>query len=160
MDKRELYLSLGSNLGDRRANLLEAVRQLDEGLAVPHGALSDLLAFPSWGFAGAEFLNCAVRYDLPDAGQDPLLHARAILALAKGIESRMGREPSAATPDGPRTYQDRPIDIDILLYGNLRLQDPLLTIPHKWMMDREFVLVPLRQVASGRLRAQNPGLFA
>ena len=67
MDKRELYLSLGSNQGDRSANLLQAVRMLDEGLKMPHSALSGLLAFPSWGFEGPEFLNCAVRYELPDA---------------------------------------------------------------------------------------------
>ena len=160
MDKRELYLSLGSNQGDRSANLLQAVRKLDEGLKMPHSALSGLLEFPSWGFEGPEFLNCAVRYDLPDAGQDPVLHAYAILDLAKRIEAEMGREPEEPSPEGPRVYHDRPIDIDILLYGDLSMDEPRLTIPHKLMMYRGFVLVPLRQVASPRLRAQIPGIFA
>ena len=160
MDKRELYLSLGSNQGDRSANLLQAVRKLDEGLKMPHSALSGLLAFPSCGFEGPEFLNCAVRYDLPDAGQDSVLHAYAILDLAKRIEAEMGREPEDPSPEGPRVYHDRPIDIDILLYGDLTMNEPRLTIPHKLMMYRGFVLVPLRQVASPRLRAQIPGIFA
>ena len=160
MDKRELYLSLGSNQGDRSANLLQAVRMLDEGLKMPHSALSGLLAFPSWGFEGPEFLNCAIRYDLPDAGQDPVLHAYAILDLAKRIEAEMGREAEVVPPEGPRVYHDRPIDIDILLYGDLTMDEPRLTIPHKLMMYRGFVLVPLRQVASPRLRAQIPGIFA
>ena len=133
---------------------------LDEGLKMPHSALSGLLAFPSWGFEGPEFLNGAVRYELPDAGQDPVLHAYAILDLAKRIEAEMGREPEEPSPEGPRVYHDRPIDIDILLYGDLSMDEPRLTIPHKLMMYRGFVLVPLRQVASPRLRAQIPGIFA
>ena len=161
MDKRELYLSLGSNQGDRSANILQAVRMLDEGLKMPHSALSGLLAFPSWGFNGAEFLNCVVRYDLPAAGQDLRLHAYSILDLAKRIEAQMGRLPDPADElSGERIYHDRPIDIDILLYGDLNMDEPRLTVPHKLMMARGFVLVPLRQVATAHLRAQIPGIFA
>ena len=159
MQTRELYLSLGSNQGDRAANLQQAVRMLDEGLKVPHGALSEFLSFPSWGFDGAEFLNCAVRYDLPQAGQDPALHALAILDLAKTIEKALGRIPEPVLPDGGRAYQDRPIDIDLLVYGSLKMDTPRLTLPHKLMGVRDFVLVPLRQIASENLLAQFPGLF-
>ncbi len=160
MEKRELYLSLGSNLGDRAANLYEAVRRLDEGLKMPHSAFSDLLPFPTWGFAGPDFLNCVVRYEIPQAGQDPVLFAYAVLDLAKRIEAEMGRRPEEDGLDGLRVYHSRPIDIDILFYGDLKLDEPRLTIPHKMMTFRDFVLVPLRQVASPALRAQNPGLFA
>lgn len=159
MQTRELYLSLGSNQGNRAANLRQAVRLLDEGLQVPHSALSEFLSFPSWGFDGADFLNCAVRYDLPQAGQDPALHALAILDLAKAIEKALGRTPEPVLPDGGRAYQDRPIDIDLLVYGSLKLDTPRLTLPHKLMDVRDFVLVPLRQIASENLLAQFPGLF-
>ena len=159
MQTRELYLSLGSNQGDRAANLQQAVRMLDEGFKVPHSALSEFLSFPSWGFDGADFLNCAVRYDLPEAGQDPALHALAILNLAKAIEKALGRSPEPVLPDGARAYQDRPIDIDLLVYGTLKMDTPRLTLPHKLMEVRDFVLTPLRQVASESLLAQFPGLF-
>ena len=159
MQTRELYLSLGSNQGDRAANLQQAVRMLDEGLKVPHSALSEFLSFPSWGFDGADFLNCAVRYDLPQAGQDPELHALAILDLAKAIEKALGRSPEPVLPDGARAYQDRPIDIDLLAYGTLKMDTPRLTLPHKLMEVRDFVLTPLRQIASENLLAQFPGLF-
>ena len=158
MDTWELYLSLGSNQGDRSARLSAAVDALDEGLKIPHSALSDFLAFPSWGFDGADFLNCAVRYDIPQAGQDPRLFAYSVLSLAKDIEARFGRSLKEPGP-GSRTYQDRPIDIDILLYGDWKMDEPRLTVPHMLMTVREFVLAPLRQVASPALLAHNPGLF-
>ena len=159
MQKTELYLSLGSNEGDRAANLLRAVRMLDEGLQMPHSALSELLPFPSWGFDGADFLNLAVRYDLPQAGQDPELHALAILDLAKRIEAQLGRVGEPVFPDGRRHYLDRPIDIDLLCYGALRMDTDRLSLPHKLMGVRDFVLVPLRQVATSSLTALIPGLF-
>ena len=156
-----LYLSLGSNQGDRRENILEAVRRLDEGLKIPHSALSRLLAFPSWGFSGAPFLNAAVRYDIPAAGQDLRLHALSVLTLAKEIETRMGRRrEDLFDAAGKRVYRDRPIDIDILFYGPLRTEDPVLTVPHPLIGERDFVKVPLREVAAPELRSAFPEIFA
>ena len=161
MKKHGLYLSIGSNRGDRRKNILEAVRMLDEGLRVRHAALSGLSEFPSWGFDGADFLNCAVRYDIPAAGQDMRLHARAVLGLAKEIESRLGRTREILFDEaGNRIYRDRPIDIDILFYGPLRMDEPSLTIPHKLIGERDFVKIPLREVAMPDIRSAFPELFA
>ena len=156
-----LYLSLGSNQGDRRENILEAVQRLDEGLKVPHSAFSRLLAFPSWGFSGVDFLNAAVRYDIPAAGQDLRLHALAVLALAKEIENRMGRRQEVVFDGtGKRIYRDRPIDIDILFYGPLRREDSVLTVPHPLIGERDFVKVPLQEVATPELRSSFPEIFA
>ena len=156
-----LYLSLGSNQGDRRYYILEAVRMLDEGLGMPHSALSRLLEFPSWGFAGADFLNCAVRYDIPAAGQDLRLHARSVLALAKEIENSLGRRQEVVFDSvGKRIYRDRPIDIDILFYGMLRLDEPDLTIPHKLISERDFVKIPLRDVSLPDIQSAFPEIFA
>ena len=161
MERTQLHLALGSNQGDRETNLLRAVEALDEGLGVRHSALSAFRTYPAWGFDGAAFLNGTVRYEIPQAGQDPQLFALAVLDLAKSIERSLGRTGEAETDaSGQRVYHDRPIDIDILLYGDLSMDEPRLTIPHKLMMYRGFVLVPLRQVASPRLRAQIPGIFA
>ena len=59
----KVYLSLGSNLGDRRANILSAVGELDRSLGRPHSAISSLIETSSWGFEGADFINCAVLYE-------------------------------------------------------------------------------------------------
>ena len=156
-----LYLSLGSNQGDRRHNILEAVRMLDEGLNMSHSTLSGLLEFPSWGFDGADFLNCAVRYDIPAAGQDLRLHARAVLRLAKAIEKRLGRcQECICDVEGRRIYQDRPIDIDILFYGPLQMDSAELTVPHKLIGERDFVKVPLQEIATPEIRSLFPEIFA
>lgn len=156
-----LYLSLGSNQGDRRYYIQEAIRMLDEGLKMQHSAISSLLEFSSWGFDGADFLNCVVRYDIPSVGQDLLLHARAVLGLAKEIEHRLGRRQGIAFDStGKRVYQDRPIDIDILFVGDLRVNEPLLTIPHKLIRERDFVKVPLQEVATPEIRSVFPEIFA
>ena len=156
-----LYLSLGSNQGDRRHNILEAVRMLDERLGMPHSALSRLLEFPSWGFAGSDFLNCVVRYDIPAAGQDLRLHAQSVLALAKEIENSLGRRQDVVfDTEGRRIYRDRPIDIDILFYGPLRMDSAVLTIPHKLIRERDFVKIPLQEVAEPDIRSAFPEIFA
>lgn len=138
----ELYLSIGSNLGDRKALILEAISALDAALGA-HLRLSSFFESKSWGFMGNDFLNVAVCYETS-------IPALYILHLCKDIEQRMGREISAPRYDaeGKRIYSNRPIDIDIILYGNLRIDTPELTIPHPRMHERDFVMVPLSEIKS------------
>jgi 2-amino-4-hydroxy-6-hydroxymethyldihydropteridine diphosphokinase len=135
MRKKEFFLGLGSNLGQRRANLARAVRLLER--------------------AGVEVLAASVvfRTEPVDLRDQPWFDNQVIkvrtpltpyelLMLAKKIESRMKRTPAA--PRGPRT-----IDIDILLAGGTVLDTPSLVIPHPRLALRKFVLVPLLQIAPG-----------
>ena len=143
-----VYFSLGSNLGDRRKNILEAVRLMGERFSEMEGAdcrpvaLSSLIETEPWGFESEDkFLNCAVRFDLNSSPHD-------ILKTVKSIERRLGRETSPPQYDteGRRIYSSRPIDIDILLYGNETLNTPDLIIPHPRIQERDFVLMPLREI--------------
>lgn len=139
MSRERLYLSLGSNIGDRSSNLTAAIGRLDEMIG-PHSALSSFIETKSWGFHGGDFMNCAAMYetDLP-----PL----RILEICKEIERDMGRrETPEYSPDGVRIYHDRIIDIDILLYGERRIDSPELRIPHPLMHEREFVMIPLKEI--------------
>ena len=149
MKHLELYLGLGSNDVRKEYWMDRAIELITSSLAMPYTALSDKIVTKSWGFDGPDFLNCVVRYDIPDAGQDPELHARALLHIFQDIERQLGRtQKTTLGPDGRPVYHDRTIDIDILLYGDLHLVSPDLTIPHPLMHQRDFVMIPLRQVLS------------
>ena len=140
MKQRDVYLSLGSNLGDRRANIDEALRRLDKAVGRPYDALSSIIETPAWGFDGPAFLNCVVRYRTARRPE-------TLLKICKRIERAMGRrgEPEYDA-EGRRIYHDRPIDIDILLYGEERVDEPDLQIPHPLMEQRDFVMRPLREI--------------
>ena len=140
MKQRDVYLSLGSNLGDRRANIDEALRRLDKAVGRPYDALSSIIETPSWGFDGPDFLNCVVRYRTARRPE-------TLLKICKRIERAMGRrgEPEYDT-EGRRIYRDRPIDIDILLCGDERVDTPELQIPHPLMHERDFVMRPLAEI--------------
>ena len=140
-----LYLSLGSNLGDRKANLEKAVSLLEERLGAPAAAVSSMLETEPWGYESANpFLNACVRFDLDE--QATRARAREILAVCKGIENDMGRI-QRAPGEG---YKDRIIDIDILLFGRLRMKTKTLTIPHPLMKQRDFVMIPLKEITEDR----------
>ena len=143
-----VYFSLGSNMGDRRASILEAVRLMGETFSAAEGVLREPVAMSSlvetepWGFESENlFLNCAVRFDLGLAPHD-------VLRAVKGVERRLGRDslPPRYDNEGRRIYMSRPIDIDILLYGSLEIDTPELTVPHPRMYERDFVLIPLREI--------------
>ncbi|MGN1226167.1 MAG: 2-amino-4-hydroxy-6-hydroxymethyldihydropteridine diphosphokinase [Candidatus Cryptobacteroides sp.] len=142
MKSRELYLSIGSNLGDRKANLLKAVEMLDESLG-EHQRLSSIVETKSWGFVGADFLNLAVMY-VTD------LDAEQILRICKEVEKKIGREEEGMKWDeqGRRVYADRLIDVDILLLGEEKIYTESLTIPHPRMWERDFVIKPLKEIIS------------
>jgi 2-amino-4-hydroxy-6-hydroxymethyldihydropteridine diphosphokinase len=125
------YLSLGSNLGNREDNLDMGLKLLSERMRM--GKVSSIYDTEPLGNTGQpRFLNlaCEVFTRLTPEG---------LLALAKGIERKMGRRGKSGEP--------RPIDIDILLYGDEVVEKPDLVIPHPSMAARSFVLVPLAEIA-------------
>ena len=149
-DKVRLYLGLGSNQGDREQNIEHAVAMLNVELKTPYRAISSLIETEPWGFDSDEkFMNAVVLYelDLPD-GYNAEAEGLMILEICKDIERRMGRTGEPQYDEkGERVYTDRPIDIDILLFGDNRIDCPELTVPHKLMYERDFVMIPLREIA-------------
>ena len=140
MKAQDVYLSLGSNQGDRQARIDEALRRLDKAVGRPYDALSSVIETPACGFDGPPFLNCVVRYRTARRPE-------TLLKICKRIERAMGRRGAPEYgADGRRIYRDRPIDIDILLYGDLSVETPELTIPHPLMREREFVMRPLAEI--------------
>ncbi|GAC1334394.1 MAG: 2-amino-4-hydroxy-6-hydroxymethyldihydropteridine diphosphokinase [Beijerinckiaceae bacterium] len=127
-------LGLGSNLGDRAANVRCALRELEEGGIARITARSSLWRTPPWGnIEQAEFANlCALA--------QTHLSPPSLLAAIKAIEKRLGR--TGGIRWGPRI-----IDIDILFYDDLRSDDAELTLPHRELFRRAFVLVPLAEIA-------------
>ncbi len=148
-EKVRLYLSLGSNQGDRRQNIENAISMLNIELKTPYTAVSSFIETEPWGFECEDkFINAAVLYelDLPE-GYNAEAEGLMILEKCKDIERRMGR---AGGPqydeDGKRIYSSRPIDIDILLLGDSRIDCEELTVPHKLMYERDFVMIPLNEI--------------
>ena len=147
----DLYLSLGSNQGDRAANIENAISLLNIELKMPYKAVSSLLETEPWGFESEQkFLNAAVHYQLQlKEGYNPEAEALMILEICKDIERRLGRKEGLEYNEaGERIYHNRPIDIDILLFGEHRIDCPELTIPHKLMYERDFVMIPLKEIFS------------
>lgn len=130
--KHVIYLALGSNLGDRLANLRQALGYLPPAVEVVAG--STVYETPPWGYLEQPpFYNQVVR-----AVTD--LSPQALLAYLKEIEQRQGRTETVR-------FGPRPIDIDILFYDDLELETPQLGIPHPRMEGRAFVWVPLAEIA-------------
>jgi 2-amino-4-hydroxy-6-hydroxymethyldihydropteridine diphosphokinase len=128
------YLGLGSNLGDRLANLQSAVDALGATAGTDVAAVSRVYeTAPVGGPPQDAYLNAVVAIDTE-------LDPHALLARAQRIERDARRV--RAERWGPRT-----LDVDVLLYDDARLADPDLTVPHPRMWERGFVLAPLRDVA-------------
>jgi 2-amino-4-hydroxy-6-hydroxymethyldihydropteridine diphosphokinase len=129
-----VFLSLGSNIGDRKSNIKKAIELLkDEGIKI--GRLSKIIETkPQGGPPQPKFLNAviSIRTELPPRG---------LLKTIKRIEKKMGRFKGVRF--GPRV-----IDLDILLYGDLKLKSKQLEIPHPRMWERQFVLRPLYSLIS------------
>ena len=145
----KLYLSLGSNQGDREHNIEAALSLLNIELKTPYKAVSSLYETEPWGFESEyKFINAAVLYELQlPKGFNPEAEGLMILEICKSIERRLGRtgNPQYNTK-GERIYTSRPIDIDILLLGDYQVDCEELTIPHKLMYERDFVMKPLNEI--------------
>ena len=155
-----VYLGLGSNQGDRRQNLMRALELLDQGFGRPYEALSGMVETEAWGFEGAAFLNACVLYRIGRKGS-PEKHGHEILSLCKAVERALGRTDAPEfDADGRRVYHDRAIDIDILFYGKERIDCEDLQVPHPLIAQRDFVKIPLAEIAKPSLKAAFPELFA
>ena len=149
MERVDLYLSLGSNQGDRQHNIENALSLLNIELKTPYKAVSSFIETEPWGFESDDkFLNAAVHYELSlTKGYNPEAEGLMILEICKSVEKRLGRtEGPEYDENGNRIYRSRPIDIDILLFGDNRIDCPELTIPHKLMWERDFVMIPLKEI--------------
>lgn len=132
MRKQPLCLSLGTNLGDRQANIDRAVSELDKVFG-SRIAMTPVMETKAVGFNGADFLNCLVVYR---SARKP----ERILQICKDIEKKMGRPSDLEyNPAGERVYHDRIIDIDILTYGSIHMDSPSLRIPHPQIETRPFI---------------------
>lgn len=130
-DCPSVYLALGTNLGDRKVNLARALELLGDQLNIIR--ISSIYETAPWGVLDQpDFLNLVLE---AKTSLDP----QGLLAFAKKIEQEMGREKTVR-------YGPRLIDVDILLYGDLIVQTPDLTIPHPRMRERAFVMVPLCEI--------------
>ena len=130
-----LYLGLGSNLGDKQQNIAMAVEKIEE--LIGHVECQSALHITEpWGFQSDNmFVNAAVKCVT-------ILSPHEVLEKTKDIERQMGR--TTKSVDG--TYKDRIIDIDILLYDDMEINDPDLVIPHPLMHQRDFVMKPLNEI--------------
>ena len=149
MVKVDLYLGLGSNQGDRAQNIEHAVSMLNMELKRSYKAISSFVETDPWGFdTDSKFVNAVVLYELElPEGYNPEAQGLMILEICKDIERRMGRTGVPRYDErGERIYEDRPIDIDILIFGDNEIDCPELTVPHKLMYERDFVMVPLREI--------------
>ena len=131
----EVFIALGGNVGDRRKNMQAALAALEKG-PVRVVARSRIYEAESWGpVPQGKYYDCVVwgKTSLPP---------RALLRELNKIEARLGRNRTREIRYGPRT-----IDLDILLYGRLRIKTAELEVPHRLMLKRAFVLVPLAEIA-------------
>ncbi len=131
---RDVYLGLGSNLGDKRAHIGRTVELLGE-IGQVHQVSSLFKTEPAGNLDQDWFLNCAVEIETA-------LHPRQLLAATLAIERKLKRV--RKIKDGPRT-----IDIDILFYGRCLVDESGLVIPHPRLHQRLFVLAPLQQICPG-----------
>lgn len=130
------HIGLGANIGDPQAQVRDAMDAIDALAHVRVTARSPLYLTPPWGGVDQpDFVNAVVALETT-------LSPHGLLAVLRNIELRAGRR-----RDGPR-WGPRPLDLDLLLYGQLVLEGEDLHIPHARLADRAFVLLPLADVAA------------
>ena len=130
-----VYLGLGSNLGNKEQHITTAVKHLEQRVGKVR-RLSSLLKTEPWGFTSPHsFVNAAVSIDT-------ILSPHEVLEATQQIERDMGREQKSMNGE----YHDRIIDIDILLYDDMEINEKDLIIPHPLMHQRDFVMIPLREI--------------
>ena len=130
-----VYLGLGSNIGNRKRMIAQAIENINKqvGVVVRQSALYET---KPWGFESPnDFINAAICCETE-------LAPRALMRKLQSIEQQMGRVGKTIGEQ----YQDRVIDIDILLYDDIKVNEPDLKIPHPYMREREFVMSPLKEI--------------
>jgi 2-amino-4-hydroxy-6-hydroxymethyldihydropteridine diphosphokinase len=138
----EALLALGGNVGNSRAILDRAIALLCDGIDVRLIARSSDYRTPPWGFKYQPyFVNLAIAVETT-------LGPRELLARAQTVELRLGRDRAHENRNGPRT-----VDIDIISYDEVTMDELNLTLPHPRLFERAFVLVPLAEIAGDRVIA-------
>ena len=144
--RHKVYLGLGSNLGDRNANLERSIALIQRVGEVVRR--SSFIETEPWGFQSKNaFLNAVILCETT-------LTPREVLKATQKIERELGKTKVHATRRKNSSlftlhsslYKDRPIDIDILLYDDLTIDEPDLKIPHPLMQQRDFVMIPLNEI--------------
>lgn len=142
----KVFLALGSNMGDRGENIRKAIEAVDALPCTSVDAVSGIMetdAAGNWDTTEERrsFLNCCVRLETTVPPQ-------RLLTMIEEIERKLGREGKGIRLNGKgeRIYSDRPIDIDILLYGKRRINTAALQVPHPRMQERDFVMIPLKEI--------------
>ena len=131
-----VFLGLGSNLGDREDNIQKAISLIGERVGTVLRQ-SSLIETEPWGFESEnKFLNGVILCETT-------LTPRQVLRKTQKIERDMGRKKKTVNS---QLYSDRPIDIDILLYDDITVDEPDLKIPHPLMQVRDFVMIPLQEL--------------
>lgn len=134
-----VYLSLGSNIGNRCETILKAIEKIKE-LVGNVDCQSALYETEPWGFSSENmFINAAVCCSTE-------LTPRQVLQTTQKIEQELGRVHKSINAE----YKDRIIDIDILLYDDWHIDEPDLKIPHPFMKERDFVMKPLNEILNKR----------
>ena len=136
----DIYIGVGSNLGDRRENILNGLNFINCHVTLTK--ISSIYESPPWGYkAQPPFLNCVCR------GVTSMT-PKSVLDLLKDAEKYLGRKPNIRW--GPRVF-----DADILFYGQLMMNESYLEIPHPRVPERAFVLVPLLEIAPNFIHPSN-----
>ncbi len=136
-----VYIGLGANLGNRASNIRKAIQLIGDKVGNVCRQSSFYESAP-WGFCSENrFLNAVVCCRTS-------LSPHQILTATQGIERELGRtEKTCLSESRQPVYHDRLIDIDILIYDTLTIDEPDLKIPHPLMRQRDFVMVPLREIS-------------
>ena len=131
----KLYLSLGTNLGNKEQNLLNAIEQINKSIGKVVRQSTFISTAPIDFVSKNQFLNAAVLVETSLSPTDCLL-------ATQQIERKMGRKQKSINGQ----HFDRIIDIDLLLYDDIQLSTPELTLPHPKMFERDFVMIPLQEI--------------
>ena len=142
-------IALGGNIGDVRATFQKAIASICGMTQAALLARSSDYATPPWGEVDqAPFINACIEIDTP-------LDPHALLFALQKIEAKFGRDRAKERRWGPRT-----LDLDLIAYDDMSIEEPELTLPHPRLFERAFVLVPLIEIAPDRLIAGRSAAFA
>ena len=163
-DRHQVYLGLGSNLGNREETILAAYKEIERLIGVIVRQSAFFYSEP-WGFQSEHpFANSVILVETTLSPHEVLHHTQHIerlLGKRRRHATKRDATPTKASPRGglegasltshpspltSQTYHDRPIDIDILLYDDVTIDEPDLKIPHPLMQERDFVMIPLREI--------------
>lgn len=142
----QVYLGLGSNLGDKEENLRKAITLINEQIGTVVRQSAFFYSEP-WGYESEnQFVNAAILVETTLTPHQLLKATQHIERLLGKTTAHATERPSDINHQPSALYHDRPIDIDILIFDDLHIDEPQLKIPHPLMQMRDFVMIPLREI--------------